>query len=148
MTLPKVYYREAERLEHSDDKVQAAVEGLRNCTWKTSREAGAAVGCPKKHVTIWRRWKGVTKARKSAHAAQQLLKPPQEKVLLSWIKFLGATGTPLSKRTIAPKVEALCGKKPSRRWVYRFLRRHADCVMSRPSAACTCVQLHERKHLL
>jgi hypothetical protein len=33
----------------------------------------------------------------------------------------------------APKITALCGRKPSRRWIYRFLRRHPDCTLGRPA---------------
>jgi len=48
------------------------------------------------------------------------------------VKFLALSGMPLSKRTLGPKVFALCGKTPSRKWVYRFLHRHSDCTLGRP----------------
>ncbi|KAJ7353299.1 hypothetical protein DFH08DRAFT_634882, partial [Mycena albidolilacea] len=54
---------------------------------------------------------------RAAHMTSQLLNEPQEKILISWIKFLGVTGIPLSKYTIAPKVTSLCGCKPSCCWI-------------------------------
>jgi hypothetical protein len=42
-------------------------------------------------------------------------------------------GHAISKHTIAPKVFDLCGKHPSKGWVSRFLGRHHDLVLGRPS---------------
>ncbi|KAJ7704905.1 hypothetical protein B0H17DRAFT_1126529 [Mycena rosella] len=75
--------------------------------------AACALGIPEQFQTVWRRLTGKTQSRRAAHMTVQL--------------------NAQQERTIAPKVTALCGRKPSRRWVYRFLRRHPDCVLGRPA---------------
>lgn len=85
------------------------------------------------YTTLRNRFQGLTKPRKVSHAGQQRISPEQESVLVEWIEHLGITGHPVCKRTIKKRVEFLCGKKPSRGWVYRFLERHPEIVLSKPS---------------
>lgn len=63
---------------------------------------------------------------------EQLHGASQEMVLKELVKFLALSRMPLLKRTLAPKVFALCGKTPSCKWIYRFLHRHVDCTLGRP----------------
>ena len=76
---------------------------------------------------------GKTQPRLRAHTLQQLLNPTQEKTLCNWIKFLGMAGIPLLKHMISPKVVALCGQKPVRQWVKRFIWWNPDCTLGCPS---------------
>lgn len=133
MARSKVFRQGVRKLTKREALVETAVEGVRNGKWKNAYDAAKALKKPKLRVTIWRSLTGRTSCRIVAHARQQLLKPEQEKVLISYIKFLGGSGFPLSKRTIAPKVAALCGQKPNRDWVYRFLIRHPECTLGRPT---------------
>ncbi|KAG2082931.1 hypothetical protein BD769DRAFT_1316026, partial [Suillus cothurnatus] len=59
-----------------------------------------------------------------AHASQRHLTPAQEEVLVDWMKFLGATGRPISKETVYPYVYHMCGKYPSEFWIWRFIQQH------------------------
>jgi hypothetical protein len=67
------------------------------------------------------------------HTKQQLLNKTQEEILEHWIIYLGYAGIPVTKRTITPKVQALCGRKPSSKWIYNFLSRHPKCRLGRGS---------------
>jgi hypothetical protein len=103
----------------------------------TTKSFGHSISC----TTIWQHVHNKSKPHHLAHNTQQLLNPDQEVVLENWIKWLGVTGTPLSKRTIAPKVEALCGWKPSHQWILQFLGCHPDCTLGQPSGLdpkCVC----------
>jgi hypothetical protein len=129
----KIYRQQGLKLEDDEALIQQAVKGVKDGTYKSCNDAAKKLGIMSKYTTIWRRHNGKTTARVKAHMRQQLLNSSQEKVLVNWIKWLGFTGVPLSKKTIAPKVQALCGRKPSRRWVIRFLRRHPECTLGRPA---------------
>jgi hypothetical protein len=48
--------------------------------------------------------------------------------LLDWIEYLGLLAQPLSSATVGPYVEDICGCKPSKNWLARFLKRNSDCV--------------------
>jgi hypothetical protein len=81
---------------------------------------------------VWCRVHNKSRSHHLAHMTQQLLNLNQEIVLENWIKWLGITSIPLSKHTIAPKVQALCGRKPSQHWIQRFLGRHPECTLGHP----------------
>ncbi|KAF7372037.1 Tigger transposable element-derived protein 2 [Mycena venus] len=109
-----------------EEVIQKAVAAVKNGTYENAAVAARAFSIEDQYKTVWRRLNGRTKSRRAAHMTSQLLNESQEKTLVSWIKFLGIAGIPLSKRTIAPKVTALCGRKPSRRC-------HPDCTLGRPT---------------
>lgn len=88
-------------------------------------------GMSKEYITIDHRKKNLTKPRNRAHEKQQLLTPPQEKILVKWIRFLGLAGISLNQRTIGAKVEALCDRIPSRAWILSFLRRNPEALLGR-----------------
>jgi hypothetical protein len=131
--MPKaaLYHKKGLEAQALETKLKEAVDGIESGLYKNSRHAGKQLGLS--YSTIWRRLKGKSTGRVDGHAGQQLLTPSQEKVLVNWVKWLGFTGLPLSKRTIAPKLEELCGRRPSRNWVYRFVQRHPDCMLRRPA---------------
>ena len=85
------------------------------------------------YTTLHNRFHGHTKPSKEAHAHQQCISPEEETVLIEWLKHLGSTGHPVCKRTIKQRVESMGKKKPGRNWVYRFLGRHPEIVLSKPS---------------
>lgn len=85
------------------------------------------------YTTLRNRFQGHTKPRKESHGHQQNISPEQETVLVAWLEHLGTTGHPVCKRTIKRRVEFMCGKKPGRNWVYRFLGRHPQIILSKPS---------------
>lgn len=133
MPAPKAYRMKALIRAQDEAKIQQVIDSFNAGEHKSLRAAALKFGMMDKYYTIWRRFGGKAKPKCKAHMRQQLLNRVQENVLVEWIKFLGLTGRPLSKRTIAPKVTALCGRKPSRKWVYRFLKRHPDCTFKRPA---------------
>jgi hypothetical protein len=136
MTRASVFRRQPAKAQNNSEEesiVMEAVAGLKSGKYKTPAKAANALNVPEKRITIWRRWKGIANSRVVSHHHQQLLCKEQEQSLIEFIQFLGRAGFPLSKRTIAPKVFDLCNRKPSRGWVYRFLNRHPDCTLGRPT---------------
>ena len=110
--MPKaaVYHKKGLVAQDFKAKLKDAVNGIQNGTYKSSCNAAKQLNL--NHITIWRHLMGKSASWVDSHAGQQLLTPPQEKVLVNWVKWLGFTGL-LSKHTIGLKVEALCGGKPS-----------------------------------
>ena len=89
----------------------SAVKRILDAKYKTSVCLG----------TIRNRASGEHQNAKHGHAAQQLLSPVQEDILVEWIVLLSNTGHCLSKRTVRKKAEHLCGRKPGQSWVSTFL---------------------------
>lgn len=133
MAKSAIYRRQGLKLADHEARIQEAVTGVREGQYRSVAHACRELKLVDFYATVNRRYHGRTKPRLNAHTRQQLLNPTQEKVLHNWIKFFGSIGIPLSKRTIRPKVEQLCGRKPSRKWVERFIRRNPDCTLGRGS---------------
>ncbi|KAG6810032.1 hypothetical protein H0H93_015300, partial [Arthromyces matolae] len=127
------YKTKAKLAAEKEAAIQKAVYGYQDGTYKSFSEAASALGLETSRTTIWRRYANKSKPHTAAHLTQQLLNENQEIVLQNWIKWLGITGVPLSKKTIGPKVKALCGKTPSCRWILRFLARHPECTLGKPA---------------
>jgi hypothetical protein len=104
-----------------------AASGLRPNISQVARELNVPYG------TLRNRFLGITRAPKEAHEGQQLLSAKKELVLYEWLVHLGSIGQPLCKRTIRKRAQDLCGKRPSKNWIYNFLHRHPDIVLSKPS---------------
>jgi hypothetical protein len=85
------------------------------------------------YQTLRRRYLGLTKPRCKAHAHQQLLSPYQEIVLVDWLQFWSDSATPVSKRMLAQKVLALCGKRPGKNWIQGFLARNPAIKLGKAS---------------
>jgi hypothetical protein len=49
------------------------------------------------------------------------------------MKFLGATGCPISKETVHSYVYDMSEKYPSKHWIQRFLKQHPEVKLGRPS---------------
>lgn len=132
MPRTRAQHQKADSIEE-EAIIEEALAGIRSGKYPHAKAAAAALNAPKKHMAIWRRLTGRAKPRSEAHAVQQLLNVKQEEVLVEYILFLGHLSIPLNKRTVLPKVEALCGKKPAKGWIERFLGRHPRCKLARPS---------------
>ncbi|THH16023.1 hypothetical protein EUX98_g9369 [Antrodiella citrinella] len=105
--------------------VAEAVEGIRREEYSSSRDAAEKLGILGAYT--WQRLKGRALPRKKAFVKYQLFNPQQKEVLKKWVQFLALSGRPLCKRTIAPKIQYLCGKVLSRRYLYR----HPDLTLGR-----------------
>ncbi|CDO74026.1 hypothetical protein BN946_scf185043.g76 [Trametes cinnabarina] len=59
----------------------------------------------------------------------------EEDALCDWIDHLSLEGAPVDKETISEMVQFMTGSDspPNRKWVYRFLARHPDIHLGRPS---------------
>src|SRR5258706_8521757 len=86
-----------------------------------TKQLSAAHGLHIPYDTLRRRFLKLCQSRRHAHGKQQLMSPAQETVLVDWIKHLSSLGHPISKRTIRKKACDLCGCKPSKNWIPRFL---------------------------
>jgi hypothetical protein len=86
------------------------------------------------YSTLYARFRNIHKPRHEAYTELQFLSPSLESVLVKWIIHLGSTGRPLCKRTIRIRAQHLHpdNKKPCRNWIYLFLKRHPDIVLSSP----------------
>jgi hypothetical protein len=97
------------------------------------KNTAALLGIP--YSTLYARFRNIHKSHDEASTQKQFLSPSLEDVLIKWITHLGSTGRPLCKRTIRTRAQHLHpeNKKPSRNWVYSFLQRHTDIVLSTAS---------------
>lgn len=118
------------------ESCRAYVESIRDSGGSISlREAARLFALPKSSFTDFYNGR---QSRREAHAAQQILTPEQELVLLEWIKFWGARGMPLDKHATRAKAMIISGQNVSVKWIYRFLERH-------PSLKTTIVRPYDKK---
>lgn len=68
-----------------------------------------------------------------AHSTQQCLSQIQENVLVDWIVLLSDTGHSVSKIVAEQMAQLICGKRPGKGWVERFLKRHPELKLGKPS---------------
>lgn len=124
-------------------------EERKRCTQKlwTEQDMEAALadirsGTPVRKVALkWKippqtlsdRSKGKTKPHRQAHGAQQRLSPDQEAVLVVWIQLWADTARPISISRIQRIARDLVGGKVGKNWVYRFLQRHPQLKLGKPS---------------
>ncbi|KAH9944686.1 hypothetical protein B0H21DRAFT_656317, partial [Amylocystis lapponica] len=93
---------------------QEAIDGVRTGRFNSLSDAARTLGIEKQYPTLWRRY----------NAKNLPLTVEQEGTLISWIDASMIGGRPLMKQAFVDKVEELCGRKPLRRWIWWFLRRH------------------------
>lgn len=86
------------------------------------------------YTTITGRLKG-RQERQAAHVSQQVLSLIQEDVLCSWVELYSAQGCPVGISQIRLITQDITGAKkpPHRDWVRRFLKRHPELTMGKPS---------------
>jgi hypothetical protein len=113
-----------------EEKIQSACKYLlrqrQNGIKPNVTQAALDFGVPRS--TLDARFNNIHKSRAEAREAHQFLTPAVEYVLFKWVEHLGATGVPLDKKTIRARAQHLHpeNKKPSRNWVYNFLKRHSS----------------------
>ena len=83
--------------------------------------------------TLRDRNKGKTKPRRQAHCLQQRLSPVGEVVLVAWLQLWADTARPVSISRIQRIARDLSGGKVGKNWVYRFLARHPELKLGKPS---------------
>ena len=83
------------------------------------------LGVPLAYTTLRSRFLNIHKPAKEAHTSQ-------ERLLVKWIEHLGITGCPLCKWTIRIRAQHLHpeNQRPSKNWIYAFLKQHPDIVLS------------------
>ncbi|EGO02982.1 hypothetical protein SERLA73DRAFT_70454 [Serpula lacrymans var. lacrymans S7.3] len=96
-------------------QIQAACEATTTGAARNLKAVCRDLGIIKHYHTALRRYKGKAVPCCEAHIQQQHLNQAQEEVLLEWIQFLGNTGHPLCKQTIAPykHEEQIASQRPS-----------------------------------
>lgn len=127
------------RKQHAAKTEELLKEGCRQLTLKKQNGSkvnikGMAAHLKVAYTTLRSRFLNIHKPCHEAHTAQQFLSPTLEQLLVKWIIHLGSTGRPLCKRTIKARAQHLHpeNKKPSRNWIYLFLKRHPNIVLSTP----------------
>ena len=83
--------------------------------------------------TLRDRSKGKTKPHRQAHRPQQILSSEGEVVLVAWIRLWADTARPVSISRIQRIARDLSGGKVGKNWVYRFLARHPELKLGKPS---------------
>ena len=83
--------------------------------------------------TLRNRHKGKSKPHRLAHGMQQRLSPEAETVLVVWIQLWADTARPVSISRIQRIARDLAGGKVGKNWVYRFLERHPELKLGKPS---------------
>ena len=131
----KVYRTKPGRVDYNDltviCNIEEACEAIRNGTVKNVWQAHKAYNIP--YGTLLNRYNKRTKPTKQAHDNEQILNQEQEEVLVEWMIFLGMVGRPVSRATVRPKCIELCGRLPGRTWIWRFLQRHPEIKLQKPS---------------
>lgn len=96
-------------------------------------EIGRFFGIPR--TTVRDRYQALHALARVAHMGQQLLSPEEELAVIDWLEHLSEQGCPLDKRTVVDMIMILTGnpKPPNKKWIYRFLNRHPEIVLGKPS---------------
>ena len=127
----------------NETKIQAASDMLSNGTFKRISDAARHFSVP--YDTLRRRHLGLTKPQSEAHRKEQLLTTAEEETICKWVRYMGMTGHPISKEALRVKVANISitlqerqmrtGERclPAKDWIYRFLLRHPDLELKRPT---------------
>ncbi|KAK0481103.1 DDE superfamily endonuclease-domain-containing protein, partial [Armillaria luteobubalina] len=102
----------------TEERLAEAEAALRQGECKTYRQASEQFNVP--YFTLRRRCRDEAAPKTKAHLAQLLLPPASEEILVDWIKFLSATGHPVNKRTIRPKLGRGSGLDPKRAKAFNY----------------------------
>ena len=119
----------------TEANIKKAAQDLKDGIYKKMTDAAKAYGVP--YHTMHRRCLGKTAPKKEAHKGQLLLSPSQEETLVEWIKYLGATGHPVNRRTICPMVQSMLPPAHkwtiSKSWISWFTVCHEDIKLGQGS---------------
>lgn len=115
-----------------EERIAAAIHWMQSGATSNMAEAAAKFGLV--YTTFQNRYTGRTKSRAEANRKLFKISPETEDVLVEWCQYLGMRGTPLNRRTIGPRVKALCGSSPTKAWFRGFVRRRQkELKLYRPS---------------
>lgn len=114
-----------------ESDIRKALEAYRAKEFRSISAAAKAFGLSR--VTLCHRWHGRHQDRQTAHKSERLLSKEQENALIALALHLSAIAQPLSRRTLGPYVESLCGTYPSQSWIDRFIYNDTRLVNKSPS---------------
>ncbi|EGN98531.1 hypothetical protein SERLA73DRAFT_74732 [Serpula lacrymans var. lacrymans S7.3] len=117
-----------------EEQIQATCKATSTGAVKNLKAACRDLEILRHYYTALRRYNGKALPSREAHIQQQHLSQAQEGVLLEYIEFLGNTGHPLCKQTVAPYIYNLCSKYPSEKWIRCFLKRNEAQIAARWSS--------------
>jgi hypothetical protein len=100
-------------------------------SYSNIREAASKNGF--NYKTFYNRLTGRAQTAQEAHTHEQAIPPVAEQVLADWTVFLGLTGHAQSKANIVWKAEELTSRKLGKHWLARFLKRHPEIRLARPT---------------
>jgi hypothetical protein len=80
--------------------------------------------------TLSRRHRGVTGSRDDQHEDMSLLSQQQQKELISYINELCDEGLPPLTAMVRNFAHDICGTRPGKNWVYRFVQSYRDILQS------------------
>ena len=123
----RVDYNDLDVICHIEEACEAIRTGQSPNFKAASLEFGISYG------TLRNRYYSLHQPSKQAHLKQQLLDTAQEETLVDWMIFLGKIGRPVCQATMRPKCIELCGRLPGRSWIWRFLKRHPEIKLRKPS---------------
>jgi hypothetical protein len=112
-------------------RVKKALDAYRDKEFRSIAAAAKAFGLNR--GTLSNRWHHRRQDRFTAHESQRLLSNEQENALTALALHLSAIGQPLSRRTLGPYVDSLCGKYPSQSWIDRFLHDNQQLANKSPN---------------
>jgi len=115
----------------TEQNIQDAIDYLRAGHTKNVTKVAAKFSVPR--YTLRNRWLGLHAPARRAHERRQHLTNAEEHVLCDWIEHRSDIARPLNKRTLIRKVERIIGRKPSPKWYRRFLKRHPELRLGKPS---------------
>ena len=92
-----------------------------------------AVSCGVPRQTLDNRIKDKHKSARKSQESRQLLSEVEERVLVDWVQYRSDTARPLSRRALTKKVAQVTGKFVGKRWYLRFVARHPEIRLGKPS---------------
>jgi len=135
MPKAQVHRRKPDYVDYNDLDVICAIEEACDAvrTGLVPNLAQAAKQYGIRYGTLRNRYLSLTQPTKRAHNDEMLLDEGQEKVLVEWMQFLGMVGRPISRSTLWPKIQELCGRMPGKTWIWHFLWRHPEVKLRKAS---------------
>lgn len=109
--------------------MSAVISDIRNGT--SMREVALKWKIPIQ--TLRDRNKGKTRPYRQSHEVQQRLSKEGEAVLVAWLQLWADTARPVSIPRIQRIARDLAGGKVGKNWIYRFLKRHPELKLGKPS---------------
>jgi len=126
MAKAKVYHK-----SYTEKDVQDAIDYLHSAPKKNLVYAANHFGV--KYGTLRNRWLRLSLPAHKSQTARQYLTDAEEDTLCEWIAHQSSIGQPLHRKTLMHRVHELVGKTPSKQWYRRFLSRHPDLRLGKPS---------------